>query len=149
MGFLPICIRRNGLLLQPFACIGLFKMKKKKVVILAHEFRCYGTVWVSKVFPNFLLQDGGLLINNPCALALHECKCLWPDAQFQCVISLGTGRYEGVGKSTATHTSLKAKLSNVISSATDTEGKQSFSGDFINIFTAFYMLPVSHTDYCK
>ncbi|KAM4037289.1 LOW QUALITY PROTEIN: calcium-independent phospholipase A2-gamma [Anomaloglossus baeobatrachus] len=73
------------------------------------------------VLGNDLHQDGGLLINNPCALALHECKCLWPDTAFQCIVSLGTGRYEGPMKTTATHTSLKAKLNNVISSATDTE----------------------------
>ncbi|KAG8439770.1 hypothetical protein GDO86_005802 [Hymenochirus boettgeri] len=73
------------------------------------------------VIGNDLHQDGGLLINNPCALAVHECKCLWPNEQFQCVISLGTGRYESAGKGTATHTSLKTKLSHVISSATDTE----------------------------
>ncbi|XP_048404991.1 calcium-independent phospholipase A2-gamma [Stegostoma tigrinum] len=68
-----------------------------------------------------LHQDGGLLINNPCALALHECKRLWPNTPFQCVISLGTGRYEALGKNNVTYTSLKAKLTNVISSATDTE----------------------------
>ncbi|XP_038636164.1 calcium-independent phospholipase A2-gamma [Scyliorhinus canicula] len=67
-----------------------------------------------------LHQDGGLLINNPCALAIHECKRLWPNTPFQCVISLGTGRYETLGKN-VTYTSLKAKLTNVISSATDTE----------------------------
>ncbi|XP_078076348.1 calcium-independent phospholipase A2-gamma [Mustelus asterias] len=68
-----------------------------------------------------LHQDGGLLINNPCALAIHECKRLWPNTPFQCVISLGTGRYETLGKNNMTYTSLKAKLTNVISSATDTE----------------------------
>lgn len=73
------------------------------------------------VLGNDLHQDGGLLINNPCALAIHECKSLWPDAYLQCIVSLGTGRYEGAMKTAATHTSLKAKLNNVISSATDTE----------------------------
>nr|XP_046234427.1 calcium-independent phospholipase A2-gamma [Scatophagus argus] len=68
-----------------------------------------------------LHQDGGLLINNPTALAIHECKCLWPNTPLQCVLSLGTGRYETAGKSSTTYTSLKAKLTNVISSATDTE----------------------------
>lgn len=70
---------------------------------------------------NDLHQDGGLLVNNPCALALHECKCLWPGVPLQCVISLGTGRFESLGKTNATYTSLKTKLTNVISSATDTE----------------------------
>ncbi|XP_019738527.1 calcium-independent phospholipase A2-gamma [Hippocampus comes] len=68
-----------------------------------------------------LHQDGGLLINNPTALAIHECKCLWPNTPLQCVLSLGTGRHEVAGKNGTTYTSLKAKLTNVISSATDTE----------------------------
>uniref|UniRef100_A0A8C5N776 PNPLA domain-containing protein n=1 Tax=Gouania willdenowi TaxID=441366 RepID=A0A8C5N776_GOUWI len=68
-----------------------------------------------------LHQDGGLLINNPTALAIHECKCLWPNTPLQCVLSLGTGRYETTGKNNVAYTSLKTKLTNVISSATDTE----------------------------
>ncbi|XP_015251610.1 PREDICTED: calcium-independent phospholipase A2-gamma-like [Cyprinodon variegatus] len=68
-----------------------------------------------------LHQDGGLLINNPTALAIHECKCLWPNTPLQCVLSLGTGRYETVGKNSVSYTSLKTKLAHVISSATDTE----------------------------
>ncbi|KAM4618150.1 calcium-independent phospholipase A2-gamma-like isoform 2-T2 [Polymixia lowei] len=70
---------------------------------------------------NDLHQDGGLLINNPTALAIHECKCLWPNTPIECVVSLGTGRFETTGKHSATYTSLKTKLTNVISSATDTE----------------------------
>uniref|UniRef100_A0A9J8CLL4 Patatin-like phospholipase domain containing 8 n=1 Tax=Cyprinus carpio carpio TaxID=630221 RepID=A0A9J8CLL4_CYPCA len=74
------------------------------------------------VLGNDLHQDGGLLINNPTALAIHESKCLWPNTPVQCVVSLGTGRYETIGKtSSSTYTSLKTKLTNVISSATDTE----------------------------
>ncbi|XP_072310960.1 calcium-independent phospholipase A2-gamma [Eucyclogobius newberryi] len=68
-----------------------------------------------------LHQDGGLLINNPTALAIHECKNLWPNTPVQCVLSLGTGRYEEGVRNSATYTSLKTKLSHVISSATDTE----------------------------
>nr|XP_033815023.1 calcium-independent phospholipase A2-gamma [Geotrypetes seraphini]XP_033815024.1 calcium-independent phospholipase A2-gamma [Geotrypetes seraphini]XP_033815025.1 calcium-independent phospholipase A2-gamma [Geotrypetes seraphini]XP_033815026.1 calcium-independent phospholipase A2-gamma [Geotrypetes seraphini] len=68
-----------------------------------------------------LHQDGGLLINNPCALALHEVKCIWPNVPLQSVISLGTGRFEHAKDTNVTHTSLKAKLNNVISSATNTE----------------------------
>uniref|UniRef100_A0A8C9UT43 Patatin like phospholipase domain containing 8 n=1 Tax=Spermophilus dauricus TaxID=99837 RepID=A0A8C9UT43_SPEDA len=66
-------------------------------------------------------KDGGLLLNNPSALAMHECKCLWPDVPLECIVSLGTGRYESDVRNTATYTSLKTKLSNVINSATDTE----------------------------
>ncbi|KAM6203190.1 calcium-independent phospholipase A2-gamma [Rhynchocyon petersi] len=70
---------------------------------------------------NDLHHDGGLLLNNPSALAMHECKCLWPDVPLECIVSLGTGRYESDAKDTVMHTSLKAKLSHVINSATDTE----------------------------
>ncbi|RXN17479.1 calcium-independent phospholipase A2-gamma-like protein [Labeo rohita] len=70
---------------------------------------------------NDLHQDGGMLINNPTALAIHECQCLWPDVPLQCVVSLGTGRFETAGRSSVSYTSLKTKLTNVISSATDTE----------------------------
>uniref|UniRef100_A0A8C0WRE5 PNPLA domain-containing protein n=1 Tax=Castor canadensis TaxID=51338 RepID=A0A8C0WRE5_CASCN len=66
-------------------------------------------------------KDGGLLLNNPSALAMHECKCLWPDVPLECIVSLGTGRYESDVRNTTTYTSLKTKLSNVINSATDTE----------------------------
>uniref|UniRef100_A0A8C6G470 PNPLA domain-containing protein n=1 Tax=Moschus moschiferus TaxID=68415 RepID=A0A8C6G470_MOSMO len=66
-------------------------------------------------------QDGGLLLNNPSALAMHECKCLWPDVPLECIVSLGTGRYESDVRNNVTYTSLKTKLSNVINSATDTE----------------------------
>uniref|UniRef100_A0A452S111 Patatin like phospholipase domain containing 8 n=1 Tax=Ursus americanus TaxID=9643 RepID=A0A452S111_URSAM len=66
-------------------------------------------------------KDGGLLLNNPSALAMHECKCLWPDVPLECIVSLGTGRYESDVRNSVTYTSLKTKLSNVINSATDTE----------------------------
>ncbi|XP_004007912.1 calcium-independent phospholipase A2-gamma isoform X2 [Ovis aries] len=70
---------------------------------------------------NDLHQDGGLLLNNPSALAMHECKCLWPDVPLECIVSLGTGRYESDVRNNVMYTSLKTKLSNVINSATDTE----------------------------
>lgn len=56
-------------------------------------------------------------------MAIHECKCLWPNTPLQCVLSLGTGRYETAYDNSTTYTSLKTKLSHVISSATDTEGR--------------------------
>ncbi|XP_077567480.1 calcium-independent phospholipase A2-gamma-like [Stigmatopora nigra] len=72
-----------------------------------------------------LHQDGGLLINNPTALAIHESKCLWPKAPLDCVVSVGTGRLETAAAKASggatSYTSLKTKITNVISSATDTE----------------------------
>ncbi|KAM9751921.1 calcium-independent phospholipase A2-gamma-like [Menidia menidia] len=67
-------------------------------------------------------QDGGIILNNPCALAVHESRLLWPNQPFQCVLSLGTGRYDNAKRGPVTSTSLRAKISNLICSATDTEG---------------------------
>ncbi|KAJ1163980.1 hypothetical protein NDU88_004427 [Pleurodeles waltl] len=98
------------------------------------------------VLGNDLHQDGGLLINNPSALALHECKCLWPNVPLQCVVSLGTGRYESAGKNTVTHTSLRAKLTNVISSATDTEEVHTMLDALLPPNTYFRFNPVMNED---
>ncbi|KAM7405056.1 hypothetical protein PAMP_012345 [Pampus punctatissimus] len=76
-------------------------------------------------------QDGGIILNNPCALAVHESRLLWPNQPFQCVLSLGTGRYDNVKRGPATSTSLRAKISNLISSATDTEGVHTLLDDLL------------------
>ncbi|XP_053112025.1 calcium-independent phospholipase A2-gamma isoform X2 [Hemicordylus capensis] len=93
-----------------------------------------------------LHQDGGLLLNNPTALAVHECKCLWPNVPLQCVISLGTGRYESEGKTNVTYTSLKAKLTNVISSATDTEEVHTMLDALLPPDTYFRFNPLMNED---
>ncbi|NWH65278.1 PLPL8 phospholipase, partial [Geococcyx californianus] len=98
------------------------------------------------VLGNDLHQDGGLLINNPSALAVHECKCLWPHVPLQCLVSLGTGRYESEGKKNVTYTSLKAKLTNVISSATDTEEVHTMLDALLPPDTYFRFNPLMNED---
>ncbi|NXP50762.1 PLPL8 phospholipase, partial [Heliornis fulica] len=98
------------------------------------------------VLGNDLHQDGGLLLNNPSALAVHECKCLWPSVPLQCLISLGTGRYESEGKTNVTYTSLKAKLTNVISSATDTEEVHTMLDALLPPDTYFRFNPLMNED---
>ncbi|XP_070686766.1 calcium-independent phospholipase A2-gamma-like [Pempheris klunzingeri] len=95
---------------------------------------------------NDLHQDGGLLINNPTALAIHECKCLWPNTPLECVVSLGTGRYESPSKNSVTYTSLKTKLTNVISSATDTEEVHAMLDAFLPPDTYFRFNPYMSED---
>lgn len=95
---------------------------------------------------NDLHQDGGLLINNPTALAIHESKCLWPNTPLECVVSLGTGRFETPGKNSTTYTSLKTKLTNVISSATDTEEVHAMLDAFLPPDTYFRFNPYMSED---
>lgn len=95
---------------------------------------------------NDLHQDGGLLINNPTALAIHECKCLWPNTPLECVVSLGTGRFETPGRNSTTYTSLKTKLTNVISSATDTEEVHAMLDAFLPSNTYFRFNPYMSED---
>jgi len=70
-----------------------------------------------------MFQDGGLLTNNPTALAIHECRLLWPDSHLQCVVSLGTGKFSPMQQKNQAYSSLRDILSNVVQSATDTESK--------------------------
>ncbi|NXN65002.1 PLPL8 phospholipase, partial [Himantopus himantopus] len=98
------------------------------------------------VLGNDLHQDGGLLLNNPSALAVHECKCLWPNVPLQCLVSLGTGRYESEGKTNVTYTSLKAKLTNVINSATDTEEVHTMLDALLPPDTYFRFNPLMNED---
>ncbi|NXU51355.1 PLPL8 phospholipase, partial [Turnix velox] len=98
------------------------------------------------VLGNDLHQDGGLLLNNPSALAVHECKCLWPSVPLQCLVSLGTGRYESEGRTNVTYTSLKAKLTNVISSATDTEEVHTMLDALLPPDTYFRFNPLMNED---
>ncbi|XP_047189108.1 calcium-independent phospholipase A2-gamma-like isoform X2 [Scophthalmus maximus] len=95
---------------------------------------------------NDLHQDGGLLINNPTALAIHECKCLWPNVPLECVVSLGTGRLANPGWNGSTYTSLKTKLTNVISSATDTEETHAMLDAFLPPDTYFRFNPYMSED---
>lgn len=84
-------------------------------------------------------QDGGLFVNNPTAIAIHEAKCLWPNAKLQSVVSIGTGRCQPLNMATSgmdsvdmsTTTTLRQKLSKVIDSATDTERVHSVLHDLL------------------
>ncbi len=62
-------------------------------------------------------------MNNPTAIAIHECRLLWPRTPLQCVVSLGTGRYETSREPDTVAAGLRNKLYKIVQSATDTEGK--------------------------
>ncbi|KAH7641398.1 calcium-independent phospholipase a2-gamma-like protein [Dermatophagoides farinae] len=99
-------------------------------------------------------QDGGILLNNPTAVALHEAKLLWPNEQIQCVISLGSGRYQPPSNRTieshdnkdVTLSSLKHKILRLIDSATDTEMIHRLMQDMLPNQVYYRMNPML-TDY--
>ena len=72
---------------------------------------------------NSTFQDGGVLVNNPAAMLLHEAKQLWPNSGIQCMVSVGTGRHEPI-ETTQEISSINwpTLFRALLYSATDTEG---------------------------
>ncbi|KRZ04483.1 Calcium-independent phospholipase A2-gamma [Trichinella zimbabwensis] len=72
---------------------------------------------------NLLHQDGGMIANNPTAVGIHECRHLWPNIPFQCILSIGNGSFRVNNRrcSTADYSSLRDRIAQIIESATETE----------------------------
>ncbi|RCN38000.1 phospholipase, patatin family [Ancylostoma caninum] len=94
---------------------------------------------------NFLLQDGGVIANNPCAIGVHEAKLLWPEERFHCVVSVGNGRsvcdLESEEAAAPSSLSSLQKFNRIIDSATDTEGVHMCMHDLLDENVYFRLNP--------
>ncbi|XP_071961055.1 calcium-independent phospholipase A2-gamma-like isoform X2 [Antedon mediterranea] len=97
---------------------------------------------------DYIFQDGGVLTNNPSALAIHECKLLWPNTPIQCVISLGTGRWDPQGSNVNQgFSTLKEKLVKIMLSATDTQSVHTIMNDLLPPKTYYRFNPFLSEDF--
>ncbi|XP_071133254.1 calcium-independent phospholipase A2-gamma-like [Mytilus edulis] len=98
------------------------------------------------VLGDFIHQDGGLMANNPAAIAVSECKLLWPDEPIQCVISLGNGRFEPNLEITPSKNAVKEKVAKIIDAATNTEVVHTILQDLLPTSTYYRFNPYMSED---
>lgn len=94
-----------------------------------------------KTLEEYIFRDGGLIANNPTAIGIHECKLLWPNESIQCIVSIGTGRYEPHPVLVDNKWVLSDIIQNITETATDTESVHMTLKDHLPPSTYFRFNP--------
>eukprot|EP01033_Poteriospumella_lacustris_P005618 gene5619-4020_t len=88
------------------------------------------TFFTPVVWEGSLFCDGGLVANNPTAIALQEAKLLYPGVPIECVVSIGTGLYRNQ-KANMQSMGWDTLVQQLIASSTDTEDVHGVLADFL------------------
>lgn len=88
------------------------------------------TFFTPVVWEGSLFCDGGLVANNPTAIALQEAKLLYPGVPIECVVSIGTGLYRNQ-KANMQSMGWDTLVNQLIASSTDTEDVHALLADFL------------------
>lgn len=100
---------------------------------------------------NYVLQDGGVIANNPTAIGIHEAKLLWPEERLHCVVSVGNGRsicdLEQEQSMVPTALSSLQKFNRIVDSATDTEVVHMCMHDLLDQNVYFRLNPYMTSPY--
>lgn len=135
------CVVNAGSRLSPF----LFRSyevgwRRRSVFPGSSRARLWHAVRASAAAPTYfaefrldglLHQDGGIMVNNPTGVGLHEARLLYGEQAVRrgVVLSVGTGRaltshtdYRRLARDAPQPTSWKDKFNKILDSATDTEG---------------------------
>ncbi|KAJ1349599.1 hypothetical protein KIN20_005191 [Parelaphostrongylus tenuis] len=101
---------------------------------------------------NYLLQDGGIIANNPAAIGVHEAKLLWPEERLHCVVSVGNGRSvydleQESNTSSPPNLSSLQKFNRIVDSATNTESVHMCMHDLLDQNVYYRLNPYITTPY--
>ncbi|BES89853.1 Patatin-like phospholipase [Nesidiocoris tenuis] len=128
-----------------------------------YNAKIYETIRASSAAPTIFEEiridgiphtDGGIVVNNPTALAINEAKNLWPNETLSCVVSCGTGLHdpvltmEDLRELSQQPTSWKAILDKILASATDTEAVHAAVNNLLD-GNVYYRLNPSLSKYIR
>lgn len=90
------------------------------------------TFFAPVLLNSVLYSDGAIICNNPCAIAYHEARHLFPGIPIEVVVSLGTGCfYEQVRDFSDPQVGWDGIINQLVSSATETENTNDIMVDLM------------------